>query len=141
MILKKITIENFRCFKNYEVDLTPGITVFIGKNGAGKTSLLNAIRYGLSVFFSNDSTMGDDLLISGNPDLKVISTLATDFYRAQNADLPAVDLTIGNTISVLHQVLRYSFPSINKHIVHLWQNIIIATNFHCLFSILIHFHI
>ncbi|MFR7466805.1 MAG: hypothetical protein ACLUVG_21850 [Phocaeicola vulgatus] len=38
--------------------------------------------------------MGDDLLISGNPDLKVISTLATDFYRAQNADLPAVDLTI-----------------------------------------------
>lgn len=48
----------------------------------------------LSVFFSNDSTMGDDLLISGNPDLKVISTLATDFYRAQNADLPAVDLTI-----------------------------------------------
>ena len=88
MILKKITIENFRCFKNYEVDLTPGITVFIGKNGAGKTSLLNAIRYGLSVFFSNDSTMGDDLLISGNPDLKVISTLATDFYRAQNADLP-----------------------------------------------------
>lgn len=94
MILKKITIENFRCFKNYEVDLTPGITVFIGKNGAGKTSLLNAIRYGLSVFFSNDSTMGDDLLISGNPDLKVISTLATDFYRAQNADLPAVDLTI-----------------------------------------------
>ena len=94
MILKKITIENFRCFKNYEVDLTPGITVFIGKNGAGKTSLLNAIRYGLSVFFSNDSTMGDDLLISGNPDLKVISTLATDFYRAQNADLPAVYLTI-----------------------------------------------
>ena len=53
-----------------------------------------AIRYGLSVFFSNDSTMGDDLLISGNPDWKVISTLATDFYRAPNADLPDVDLTI-----------------------------------------------
>lgn len=31
MILKKITIENFRCFKNYEVDLTPGITVFMAK--------------------------------------------------------------------------------------------------------------
>lgn len=94
MILKKIRIENFRCFRNYEVNLTPGTTVFIGKNGAGKTSLLNAIRYGLSVFFSNDSTMGNDLLISGNPDLKVISTSATDFYRAPNADLPAVDLTI-----------------------------------------------
>ena len=45
MILKKITIENFRCFKNYEVDLTPGITVFIGKNGAGKTSLPKIRNY------------------------------------------------------------------------------------------------
>lgn len=93
MILKKITIENFRCFKNYEVDLTPGITVFIGKNGAGKTSLLNAIRYGLSVFFPMIAQWEMIYLYPINPDLKVISTLATDFYRAQNADLPAVDLT------------------------------------------------
>ena len=94
MILKKITIENFRCFKNYEVDITPGITVFIGKNGAGKTSLLNAIRNGLSVFFSNDTTMEYDLLILVNPYLKVISTLTTDFYRDQKADVAAVDLKI-----------------------------------------------
>ena len=95
MILKKIKIQNFRCFKNFEVELKTGMTVFIGKNGAGKTSLLNAIRYGLSVFFSNDSKMGDDLLILGNPDLKVISTLPTDFYRQHNADMPSADLTIG----------------------------------------------
>jgi predicted ATP-binding protein involved in virulence len=95
MRLKRISIENFRCFKQYEVNFTSGITVFIGKNGAGKTSLLHAIRYGLSVFFSNDSSMGDDLLISGNPDLKIISTSPTDFYRDKNADLPTVDLTIG----------------------------------------------
>ena len=82
MILKKIKIQNFRCFRNYEVDLKAGMTVFIGKNGAGKTSLLNAIRYGLSVFFSNDSKMGDDLLILGNPDLKIISTLPTDFCKS-----------------------------------------------------------
>lgn len=51
MILKKIKIRNFRCFKNFEMDFSAGMTVLIGKNGAGKTSLLNAIRYGLSVFF------------------------------------------------------------------------------------------
>lgn len=95
MILKKIKIQNFRCFKNYEMDFKAGVTVLIGKNGAGKTSLLNAIRYGLSVFFSNDSKMGDDLLILGNPDLKVISTNPTDFYRERTADMPSADLSIG----------------------------------------------
>ena len=95
MILKKIKIKNFRCFKNYEMDVRAGLTVLIGKNGVGKTSLLNAIRYGLSVFFSNDSKMGDDLLILGNPDLKVISTKPTDFYREHHADMPSADLSIG----------------------------------------------
>lgn len=95
MKLKKIKIQNFRCFKNYEIDFRAGVTVLIGKNGVGKTSLLNAIRYGLSVFFSNDSKMGDDLLILGNPDLKVISTNPTDFYRERHADMPSADLSIG----------------------------------------------
>lgn len=80
MIFKKIIIENFCCFKNYEVDLILGIIVFIGKNGVGKIFLLNVICYGLSVFFFNDSIMGDDLFILGNFDLKVILILVIDFY-------------------------------------------------------------
>ena len=95
MILKKIKIHNFRCFKNYEADLNAAMTVLIGNNGAGKTSLLNAIRYSLSVFFSNDRKLGDDLLILGNPDLKVVSTNTTDFYREPNANMLSPDLVIG----------------------------------------------
>lgn len=109
MILKKIKIQNFRCFKNYEMDFKAGVTVLIGKNGAGKTSLLNAIRYGLSVFFSNDSKMGDDLLILGNPDLKVISTNPTDFYRERNADMPSADLSIGMEASFNGVSLQWEY--------------------------------
>ena len=109
MILKKIKIQNFRCFKNYEVNLKAGTTVLIGKNGSGKTSLLNAIRYGLSVFFSNDSSMGDDLLILGNPDLKVISTDPTDFYREHNADMPSADLSIGMEASFNEVPLEWEY--------------------------------
>lgn len=109
MILKKIKIRNFRCFKNYEMNFKTGITVLIGKNGAGKTSLLNAIRYGLSVFFSNDSKMGDDLLILGNPDLKVISTTPTDFYRERNADMPSADLNIGMEATFNNVSLRWEY--------------------------------
>lgn len=109
MILKKIKIQNFRCFKNYEMDFKAGVTVLIGKNGAGKTSLLNAIRYGLSVFFSNDSKMGDDLLILGNPDLKVISTNPTDFYRERTADMPSADLSIGMEASFNDVSLQWEY--------------------------------
>ena len=109
MILKKIKIQNFRCFKNYEMNFKTGITVLIGKNGGGKTSLLNAIRYGLSVFFSNDSKMGDDLLILGNPDLKVISTTPTDFYRERNADMPSADLNIGMEATFNNVSLRWEY--------------------------------
>lgn len=109
MILKKIKIQNFRCFKNYEMDLRAGLTVLIGKNGVGKTSLLNAIRYGLSVFFSNDSTMGDDLLILGNPDLKVISTKPTDFYRERHADMPSADLNISLEASFNEVSLQWEY--------------------------------
>lgn len=83
--------------------------MLIGKNGAGKTSLLNAIRYGLSVFFSNDSKMGDDLLILGNPDLKVISTNPTDFYRERNADMPSADLSIGMEASFNGVSLQWEY--------------------------------
>lgn len=44
MRLTRIEIENFRGFERFELDLPPeGPTVLIGKNGAGKTSLLRAI--------------------------------------------------------------------------------------------------
>lgn len=109
MILKKISIENFRCLKKYKVDFAPGVTVFIGKNGAGKTSLLNAIRYGLSVFFATDSSMGDDLLVAGNPDLKIISTLSTDFHREKVADMPAVDLNIGMEAEFNGKLLNWEY--------------------------------
>jgi predicted ATP-binding protein involved in virulence len=94
MKLKNIKISNFRCFKEFQVEFAPGATVFIGKNGYGKTSLLNAIRYALSVFFSNDKSMRENVLCSGNPDLKVITTLPSDFYRGKDDDMPSLDLSI-----------------------------------------------
>jgi len=44
MRLKKITVENFRCFKKLDLDFHPKITVLIAANGAGKTAILDAAR-------------------------------------------------------------------------------------------------
>ncbi len=48
MYLKKLKIRNFRCFKNYEVEFAPHVTVLFGKNGTGKTTLIHAIHKALS---------------------------------------------------------------------------------------------
>ena len=48
MRLKKVTLNNFRCFQNLEVELHPRLNVLVGENGAGKTAVLDGIAAGLS---------------------------------------------------------------------------------------------
>ncbi|HUX53650.1 MAG TPA: ATP-binding protein, partial [Williamwhitmania sp.] len=48
MNLSKVELHNFRGISQLEVNLHPQMTVFVGVNGAGKTSLLDAIAYLLS---------------------------------------------------------------------------------------------
>ena len=47
MKLAKIDITYFRCFESLEVKLHPDINVFVGANGAGKSSILDAIAIAL----------------------------------------------------------------------------------------------
>jgi hypothetical protein len=42
-MLKSLTIENFRCLKNFKLDNLSRINLLVGKNNSGKTSLLEAI--------------------------------------------------------------------------------------------------
>lgn len=48
MRLKRITFNHFRCFDHLELDLHPRLTVLVGKNGGGKTAVLDGIALGLS---------------------------------------------------------------------------------------------
>lgn len=51
MYLSRITIENFRCFgkgdKQFELRLKPGLTALVGENEAGKTAVVDALRFAL----------------------------------------------------------------------------------------------
>jgi ABC-type lipoprotein export system ATPase subunit len=42
-MIEKIKFENFTAFKKLEVNFSPGINIFIGENGTGKTHILKAI--------------------------------------------------------------------------------------------------
>ena len=47
MKLRRALIENYRAITRLELDLDPKLHVFVGDNGMGKTSVLNAIAVGL----------------------------------------------------------------------------------------------
>ena len=42
--LKRIKVDNFRNLKNVDLDLRPEVNLFIGDNGSGKTSFMEAIH-------------------------------------------------------------------------------------------------
>ena len=53
--MKRIRVENFRCYDDLTVNLKPGVNLLIGDNASGKTTVLKACRYVLSAFFSGYS--------------------------------------------------------------------------------------
>jgi len=51
MRIDKIEIENFKNFEQISVSFEKGVNLFVGANGSGKTSLLEAINVALGGFF------------------------------------------------------------------------------------------
>ena len=95
MYLKKLHITNFRCFKDYEVEFAPRVTVLFGKNGSGKSTLIHAIHKALSFVFKRNTSeeKGFDLT-SGFSELKVEKYKKTDGVRDSKTGLlfPYVDI-------------------------------------------------
>ena len=48
MQIKKLKLENFRGIEKQEIELLPNMNVFVGINGAGKSTILDAIAISLS---------------------------------------------------------------------------------------------
>ena len=70
MILKKISILNYKNIREASLSLSPKLNCFIGSNGVGKTNILDAIYY-LS-FCKSSSTAIDSQVITHSLDFFVI---------------------------------------------------------------------
>lgn len=95
MHLNKLHIKNFRCFRDYEIEFAPRVTVLFGKNGAGKSTLIHAIHKALSFAFDPDSkNMYKINLRSGFPKLKVEQYIETDGIRDEKTGMmfPYIDI-------------------------------------------------
>lgn len=63
MKLRSIKLQNYRCYQDNDFHFGGDTTIIIGKNGTGKSSLLSAIRKGMTFIFSNT---GENKLIKNN---------------------------------------------------------------------------
>ena len=52
MSIQKIKIFNFKCFRNFETELNPGLNILVGDNEAGKSTILEAIHLALTGIYS-----------------------------------------------------------------------------------------
>ena len=50
MQLKNVKLTNYRCFKEATIDFDDHITLVVGKNGVGKTAILDAVTVSVSTF-------------------------------------------------------------------------------------------
>ena len=57
MHLSHLSLKNFRSYSELDLPLTPGITIFLGRNGEGKTNIVESILY--MAFLSSHRTSGD----------------------------------------------------------------------------------
>jgi predicted ATP-binding protein involved in virulence len=77
MKIDKTELENYRNFKKYSIDFGKETTIFIGKNGMGKTNLIAAIAQSLSFIFSKEKDEIQYGFIASS-DEKIKSFAATD---------------------------------------------------------------
>ena len=74
MWIQKIILKNYRNYLNSELECSPGLNVFIGKNAQGKTNFLEAI-YFLSLTRSHRTRTDKDLICFDEKELLVAGTL------------------------------------------------------------------
>lgn len=107
--MKDITINNFRCYENKNMEFRSGINLLIGDNSVGKTSLLRACNLVINSFFSGFSDENTIWKSAEDDDFREVSSTETisneDLpinisFHLRNEDLPTIEKKDNNT----HQI-------------------------------------
>ncbi len=121
MIFTRLKLSNFKSHQNTTVGFDKGISVIVGENGAGKSTMLEAIRFAL--FKQHDAKL-DDLVrnnansmavslqfISNGKEYRIIrqydSDLRSSLFAKTSSDSGFIEICRGNdeVDSEIHQIL------------------------------------
>lgn len=88
MYVRRLGLRDFRSWQSVDIDLDPGATVFVGRNGFGKTNLIEALWYCATLGSHRVGT--DAPLIRSGESRAVISTIVVSEGRELAIDLEVV---------------------------------------------------
>jgi DNA replication and repair protein RecF len=85
VFVRRLALRDFRSWAQADLDLEPGRTVFVGRNGFGKTNLIEALWYSTTLGSHRVGT--DAPLIRAGADRAVVSTIVVNEGRECAVDL------------------------------------------------------
>lgn len=110
MIIKKIKLENYTVFESQQIEFGPGVNVFIGENGTGKTHLLKVL-YSACQSVDKKVSFPHKLVLTMLPDDYNISRLRT---RRQGNNNALIRVTAGESNVSQDRVLTATFNGFTK---------------------------
>ena len=111
MAFSKIELRNFRCFERLILDLSPQSTLLYGKNGCGKTSILEAIFVATSGRSFRTSNL-ESLIKDGSEAFKIkaYDDLSGSILEIKKQKKLPIDIKINNSKVTASKLVR-AFPS------------------------------
>lgn len=77
MYVRHLHLRDFRSWPELDVELRPGVTIFVGRNGFGKTNIVEAIGY-LAHLGSHRVSHDSPLVRAGADDARISATAVND---------------------------------------------------------------
>ena len=119
MILKTLNLRNFRKFKNITIEFPDGVTGVVGLNGAGKSTIFEAIAWVLygsvAARTSSDQIKRQDAETSDPCRVELEFTFENESYRIVR-EMTGKSLTVSATATVNGKVAATSAESVTKFI-------------------------
>lgn len=81
--VKKVTLENYRCFEKIEVGFHDRLTVIVGGNGSGKTAILEGAAVSLGTFFTGLDALSGVSIHKNDAHLKAYRMGESEDIQAQ----------------------------------------------------------
>ena len=110
MIIKRIKLDNYTVFEDQQMEFDPGINVFIGENGTGKTHILKLL-YSACQSVNKKTSFAQKLVSTMLPDDYKISRLIT---RKPGNRSAMIRIVAGNPDSTQERIMTASFHGKTK---------------------------
>jgi len=119
MILKSLTLRNFRKFKNATIEFPDGVTGVVGLNGAGKSTIFEAIAWVLygsvAARTSSDEIKRQDAEASDPCRIELEFVFENNNYRVIR-EMTGKSLTASATATVNGKIAATSAETVSKYI-------------------------